>query len=258
MSSRLTATANWQSPTPTTTRAIAPDNIHLWRVGLTRSPAELAACNALLSPNERKRRDRLRGEPLQRRFAIARGILRYLLGRYLKCHPAAIQFGYGDRGKPYLAEPADALQFNLSHSHELALYAIAPPTCRAIGIDVEQLRSRPNADRLARRFFSPREADAIAALAGTRLDRDFLRLWTAKEAYLKATGAGLRGAIEQVEVDLSSPIGQAQLLGADNWTLQELALGNSYIGAVAIRDRDWKFAYWDLDLRDRAEILLVD
>lgn len=120
--------------------------------------------------------------------------------------PETWRFELGSHGKPRLAEPrlAGDLRFNLSHCRSLVAVAVARE--REVGIDVEAVsRTVPSAMDLARRYFSPREADALAAQRDeSQRQREFLRRWTAKEALVKATGHGLSLGLDQFEVDVEA------------------------------------------------------
>jgi 4'-phosphopantetheinyl transferase len=128
----------------------------------------------------------------RRRFVAARGLLPVLLARYLGAAPAAVAIRRDPGGKPRLDEPAD-LRFTVSHSDDLALYAVA--WRREVGIDVERIQPALDWARLADRFFSAPERAALAA-AGAHAATTFTRIWVGKEAYLKATGMGLAGGLD--------------------------------------------------------------
>jgi len=200
--------------------ALAADEVHLWR---SRLDPPLAGRS--LSADEWQRAQRMSG-PLRARFVTARESLRQVLGRYLQREPDAIAFEYGTRGKPRLRD--GSLHFSLSHSGDWGLIAIAT---REIGVDLEQVRPRP-ALQLARRFFSDCEAAAIARAPAADRDRIFLRMWTIKEARLKATGVGLVGSLARVAVDLSCP---GRCPGEPDWTIREVAIADGVIGAIAAR-----------------------
>lgn len=109
----------------------------MWRVDLDAPDVDLGP----LSADERARAARfLRDEP-RRRWQAGRGALRTVLGGYLGIAPAAVELRLGHRGKPALADPDASLRFNLSHSDELALIALARG--REVGIDVERIGERP-------------------------------------------------------------------------------------------------------------------
>ncbi|ERN43219.1 phosphopantetheinyl transferase [Rubidibacter lacunae KORDI 51-2] len=229
----------WQLPPSHLT--LPPQQIHIWCLPLT--DADIAGYCSLLSLDEQRRLNRLHGETLQRRFAVGRGRLRVLLGRYLERDPAELQFQYGKYGKPALRSSTPTVQFNLSHSGDLALCAVAPPDCRALGIDLECSRPLAAAE-LARQFFSPREAEAIALLPPEEGQRAFLRMWTLKEARLKATGVGISEGLAQVEVDLDHP---SRCPGEQEWTIGELTVGNGYFGAFAAIGHGWQCHYFQMN-----------
>jgi len=129
-------------------------DVHVWRVRLDgpgdRFPAP--------TTGEAARAARFVTGDLSRRYLRSHGALRAILGRYTK---APLDFGLGPHGKPYLPA-APELQFNLSHSHERALVAIAWGV--EIGVDVERFRSMSDCLALAERFFPPVDAAAFAEI----------------------------------------------------------------------------------------------
>jgi 4'-phosphopantetheinyl transferase len=158
------------------------DEIHIWRArldstwpragGLPPTERERAAC--LLPPNSR------------RRWVAARWALRSVLARYLDRHPAEIELCFGERGKPMLDDPGASLRFNLSHSAEVALIAVARG--REVGIDVQRFGARP---------------------------ADFYGEWTRREAIAKCHGVGLWAPLPAAAVAVSqidAPAGFAAAL----------------------------------------------
>lgn len=213
--------------------------VHVWRASLDQAVPRVGALLETLQPDERERAARFRFEDDRNRFIAARGILRDILARALGSTPGAVRFVYGPWGKPALAEPAPGdLQFNLSHSGGLALYAL---TCgRAVGIDVERIRPEVMREGIARRFFSPREVAALERLPEAERCAGFFRCWTRKEAYVKATGRGLLLPLDSFDVSLA-PGEPAALLGtrpdpaeACRWSLMHLEPGNGWVGALAV------------------------
>ncbi|MFL5582730.1 MAG: 4'-phosphopantetheinyl transferase family protein [Gemmatimonadaceae bacterium] len=175
-------------------RSAAPplgaDEVHVWSVRLDVGAERLDALGALLDADESARAARLVTPRHQRRFTVARGVLREVLGAYLGEAPAAVRLAYGARGKPRLAAPPPhrPLQFNVAHTADLALVAVT--LGRAVGADVE--RERP-IDHVAvsRRMFSPAERAALLALPPARQRAAFFECWAYKESYVKAHGDGL-------------------------------------------------------------------
>lgn len=137
---------------------------------------------------------------LHYRHDQGRAPLRAVLAAYLGMPAAAVTLQEGAGGKPQLAPMAGAdtppLDFNWSHSGDLAVVALARNL--ALGVDIEQASRRPRSLALAQRYFDRAEAAALAALAGKARTRAFLSLWCAKEAVLKATGAGISFGLERL------------------------------------------------------------
>jgi 4'-phosphopantetheinyl transferase len=97
-------------------------------------------------------------------------------------------------GRPKRAVNPEGRYLSLSHSHGLC--AVATDT-RPLGIDIEPSQRRPDWVAVARRWFSPIEQEWLF-----RADDpfSFLKVWTLKEAWLKATGRGIAGNLQTLEV----------------------------------------------------------
>jgi 4'-phosphopantetheinyl transferase len=132
------------------------------------------------------------------RQAAESEFVRALLGSYLRCESAAVRIDRDARGKP--AIHGERLCFNLAHSGDALLVGVADAL--AVGVDLETpSQPRPVLD-LARRYFAPAEAQALAALPEDRRQDAFLRLWTCKEAALKAQGQGISGGLASMVFSL--------------------------------------------------------
>lgn len=166
-----------------------------------------------------------------------------ILGHYVGAEPAELTFAVGEAGKPTLIGPVTRpLQFSLAHSGELVLVAVTGG--QAVGVDVERHRPVPAAADLAERYFSPEEREYLAAQAdAAAAERAFLRLWAAKEAFVKATGEGLQRPLDSFSVACGD--GDATRLlwqrddpaAAAHWWLTSFVPASGYVGAVAV-DRD--------------------
>lgn len=160
-----------------------------------------------------------------------------LLAVYLGIDAEAVRLAEGAYGRPAL-DPAQAmgLDFNWSHSGDQALIAVARGI--APGVDLEQLRPRPQAMRIARRYFTAAETAALAVLEGNARDRAFLALWTAKEAVLKALGRGIAFGLHRLEIMPRRDGFSLQAIEGDEpaqWQLQPLATDPAYVAALAWR-----------------------
>jgi len=130
--------------------------------------------------------------------------VRSLLAAYLSRSPCDLRICAAPGGKPFVLPLGDEahLRFNLSHSLGLSIVALSAE--HEVGADVEALREVPSALDLARRFFCPGEARALARHSGADLSAAFLRLWTRKEALLKAMATGLSSPLDLFEVSAPS------------------------------------------------------
>lgn len=220
--------------------------VHVW-VARTDLPAEeIRTLSALLDDDERARAARFRFEADQHRSIVARATLRRLLATYLGRPSHDLRFDFGPQGKPALRDAA--LEFNVSHSGPLVLLAFASGS--PIGVDVEQEKSERDRLAIARRFFAPAEAEAVARaedIAGA-----FYRTWTAKESVIKAVGGGL-------SIDLSSflvtpdrgaftPVDNVGLdPSLSGWYVQTLPEpGEGAHAAVAVRGSGWSVTVRDV------------
>jgi 4'-phosphopantetheinyl transferase len=233
---------------PPASLSLESQDIHLWCASLEQSAATLQKLARSLSDDEQERASRFRFPAHQQRFIAGRGILRTILGQYLAVAPAKFQFDYAAHGKPSLqrsvGEPE--LQFNLSHSQDLAVYAIARH--HPVGIDLEFLRPVADMQRLAQRFFSAQEYAAIQAFPSDRQQAAFFQYWTGKEALLKAIGQGLT-QLEAVEL-LCSDVGATVLrLGEttgrlENWSVQWFVPAPEYMAAIAVESPHLRILFW--------------
>ncbi len=229
--------------------ALSGSAVHVWRAALNLAEAQVAALGATLNADEQARAARLRVEDKRRAFVAARGILRDILGRYQGLSPSDIQFAYTAQGKPELAAAqAGGLHFNLAHSGDLALVALARG--RPLGVDLERKLPREAPDLLVERFFSAGERAAFGRVPPEHKALAFLLGWTRKEAYLKARGEGLTLPLNQFEVTLSP--GEPPALVADwhsppsatPWVLLDVEAGAGYVGALAVPGPVGELAAW--------------
>ena len=241
--------AHW-SAAPGRVPPASADEVHVWRFTLDPPEPALARFDPTLDDEERRRRDRFRTETLRRRFLAGRGSLRSILGAYLGCPAVEVAFAYGLHGKPRLADATAGVppvEFNLAHSHGLALCAVT--LGREVGVDVEAVRAFDNSERIIDRFFSPREqADFLALPEADRLAA-FFRGWSRKEAFLKATGTGLSTRLDSFDVTLG-PVAALLRVGDDPseaplWSLLDLHPGPGFAAAVATRGGGFEVRLWD-------------
>jgi 4'-phosphopantetheinyl transferase len=208
----------------------------VWLADRVRFGHALDRLEAMLDPAERGRAGRFRFESDRAVFVLGRGWLRFLLGRLTGVRPDAVSLAVAEHGKPFLpvgpGGPAPA--FNLSHSGDLALIAVAAGG--RLGVDVERIDPDRDVDPIADRFFSAREAATLAVLAPSLRRRAFYACWTRKEAYLKALGRGLSIPLKSFSVSLD-PGEAPELLESDGgvggWWLEDVSPSPSFAAALA-------------------------
>jgi 4'-phosphopantetheinyl transferase len=229
---------------------LAEDEVHVWRTSLGQSASASARLQLILSSDELERARRFYFEPDFRRSVIGRGWLRLLLGRILDLPGESLRFEYDSSGKPRLiATQEQRLQFSVSHSGSLILIAIAKG--RAVGADVEKIRTDLDLDDVAARFFSIKENEHLGSLIGLGKYEAFFTCWTRKEAYLKARGVGLSVPLDQFDVSFL-PNEEARLLEvrhdpgeARRWRLAPISVPTGYVASLAVEGSDWKLKCWD-------------
>jgi 4'-phosphopantetheinyl transferase len=238
----------WRSPPETL--VLGGDEVHVWRATLDQTPSQIQNFRRSLAADEQARAERFYFERDREHFIVARGVLRAILSGYLKRAPEGLSFCYSSHGKPALAGESggDAIRFNVSHSHGIALYAVTRG--REVGVDLEHIRSNLAVMEIAERFFSRREVAMLLALPTEEQREAFFRCWTRKEACLKARGEGLSLPLDQIDVSLA-PGEPASILGtqpdaseASRWSLHELAPAPGYAAALAVEGHGWRLACW--------------
>lgn len=145
----------------------------------------------MLTPDERKKRDRFRFEKDQHSCLITRALVRTVLSKYADVPPEAWRFITNDYGRPEIDMPRDArwLRFNVSHTNGLIGMIVARD--REVGVDVEDRDRTGRLLNVADRYFSPSEVEALHALPEEEQLERFFLYWTLKESYIKARGMGL-------------------------------------------------------------------
>ncbi len=228
-----------------------PNEVHVWKIYL-KAPWS-SENQEILSNDEKARARRFRFHTDGDRFIAARSSLRTVLARYLRTKPAELKFGVNPFGKPHLAPGQDqlGLRFNLSHSHEMALLAVARK--RDVGVDIEFMRRDFATDDIAQRFFSRSEVNQLESIASELKTKAFFNCWTRKEAYIKARGEGLSFPLDQFDVSFA-PNAPAALLAnrrdrkeVSRWSFQALCPAPEYAAALAVEAGFSRMCLWNFN-----------
>lgn len=201
---------------------LLPNHIHLWQIPLdlvrhANNTPDLNIRYAILSPEEQARADRFVFDKHRRRFILAHFALRQILSHYINISPEKIQFETLSHGKPKLSHEQryyqywtptksikQPLEFNLSHSKDIALLAIR--TEKMIGVDIEYHQDREFLG-IASHVFSEKECQILAELSDEQQIQSFFHVWAQKEAFIKAIGQGLSYPLKTLTVASLPPAG---------------------------------------------------
>jgi 4'-phosphopantetheinyl transferase len=216
--------------------------LHLWFVKLDEDLYENS--NApLLNADEMKRASRFHFELHRKRYITARAGLRSILGQYLDLSPQNVQIMATPEGKPFLKD-CD-LEFNVSHSHDLALYAFS--FRNPVGVDIEKMRHHYN-DAIAERFFSSEEYAQLSTLSPEQKRVLFFKLWTGKEALVKALGEGLRFPFSSFSIPAQGHVKEIQLQNQgvpQLWYLENVDLFPDYQAAFVTQQKITQISYFE-------------
>ena len=214
------------------------DQVHLWSAQLDLGQGWPEQGLALLSAEERERAQRFRFDRHRERYIAGRFVLRSLLSAYVQTPPARLELAAGEEGKPYLLlpEPGRGLFFNQSESQGRSLIALSRE--REVGVDLEWMDPRLEVRELAKVALTREETESLRGLPDPRRRELFYALWTAKEAFLKGLGTGLRIAPNQVAVDLSKESVSVSIrsgASARDWSLWSFEPWEGFKAALAVR-----------------------
>jgi 4'-phosphopantetheinyl transferase len=233
---------------------LAAKEADVWLIPLSGQESQDPSDFRPLSEDEVQRAYRFHFDRDRHRFIAARAAMRSILAQYLGTAPEELSFSYTPKGKPELPPSSrqPALQFNLSHSRDFALLAVARHA--RIGADIECIDPERATGDIAARFFSPAEISTLEALPAAARVEAFFQCWTRKEAYVKALGAGLSVPLDSFDVAFGPGVPPALLRLEDSssaaspWTMYDIVVPPGYAAAVAVeglqyqlRLREWQF-----------------
>lgn len=214
-----------------------PPLITVWRIPLNVCDKVFAQLQLLLSDEESCTAAQFKSDIHRRRYIVRHGAMRRILSLETECAPNELRFLAASFGKPLLENPFGRVQFNLSHSADIALLAICP--YGAVGVDIEVQEPLVDFDGLVTQVCSSAEAQLV--VAGADAEQMFYRCWVGKEAVLKCLGYGLRNSIKELEVldahghlmcSPALPVEWSNSGTVDLHLLDKLPQG--FVGAVAV------------------------
>lgn len=218
----------------TTEFLIEDHSIHLWQLFLPDFFHQEKDLLALLNEEELERANRFYFPEHRSRFLTARAMLRKILSLYSHQNAKEIIFSYGSRGKPFLKHNPLNIQFNVSHSYEMAVYALTKT--HDIGVDIERIETKDH-DDIAKRYFSPKEFEDLQKLAPEQRQPFFYKIWSRKEAVIKALGEGLYAPLENFSVSLEKNSEDIEIVHNEQrytYHLESFAVPAGYEAAFAV------------------------
>lgn len=226
--------------------------VWVWLVRTDVPAPVLDRLTAFLDDEERTRAQTMSSELDRQRYIVAHGAVRAIVARQLGAPVPEIRWARGPHGKPELTGVWTGMHANLSHSGELCM--VAACASRPVGVDIQRLEPRLDTTRMAARYFTPREAGAVAAARATGDHVDlFARLWARKEAVIKAGGGrlvpGLRVDVQPVDAPIV--VGEPDSAAPDRYRVTDVAAPAGFRAAVALRgpegyrviQRQWRWRY---------------
>lgn len=227
----------WPARVP---KALAPGEVQVWAWTFGEEERDVEVLSSWLSEEEIERLQRFHFLKHRIQFAASHANLRRILGSYLNCHAKSISFAAGPYGKPALdtEHVENQISFNLTHSETVGLLAVGSEI--EVGIDVETVR--PIGPDVANGHFSAREMNELNTLHGDAWIEGFYRIWTRKEALLKAEGVGLNLPLADFDVSVMTGAPAALLAWRPtvdfsySWVLHPLAPAEGVIGALAMSE----------------------
>ena len=228
---------------------LVPGEVHLWtlRMDLEKDPVDRLLM--FLAPEEKRKASFFKFEAVRQNYIVTQAVLRLLLSSYLNIRPGEVKLGAHKKGKPFLINEKP-IYFNLSHSHEMCVYAFSPDG--EVGIDIEKIRDLPDIDQLIEKNLTPGEKKYFTGNPEMRKNR-FFQFWTYKESYLKAIGEGMRLTPENLE--FSSEDGTITLRSVNygfetaEWIFKGFSRTGNFTGTLTYTGRKSVIREMSIELR---------
>lgn len=232
-------------------------NLIVWTINLKKGENYIAYFKDKLSKDEITKSHAFRFKKDRNCYIVTRGVLKIILGFYLKKKPEQIVFSYNSYGKPRLFSNEYNLNFNVSHSGDFAIIGFLKNY--EIGVDIEKCKTNLDVYDIAQSYFSLKEIEALNKVSNEEKYSAFFRCWTRKEAFIKAQGSGLSFPLNKFTVSIDK---EAYLLETLwdieerlNWHMKSFSLFKDYVCAVATKSRiksfqinDWDFTNLNLSI----------
>jgi 4'-phosphopantetheinyl transferase len=218
-----------------------PGEVHVWNLYLPKSLQDIDLQLTYLSSEEKERAAKFYFAKDKVRFIQNRYLLRSIIARYMDIEISEVEFKYNKHGKPQLADDEVRLFFNISHSHDFTVLAFSKEY--ELGIDVELVKKEEDISYFINTdIFTPKEITMLKSQDGSNIPGAFYKLWSAKEAYVKALGIGLSIPLNTIETNITEENG-IRLLNAkaesckSHYLVELQNIHHDYIGTLALPEK---------------------
>jgi 4'-phosphopantetheinyl transferase len=228
---------------------IEDNQVHVWQARIDNSSVYSEDTSSTLSQDERERAHKFQFQKDREHFILRHYQLRLILSKYCGCQPHEIKFRYNSYKKPFIFMPEfKEIKFNISFSHDLMLVGLNRH--KDIGIDIEKVHEIHDLETVAVNNFSSRELKIL----NETLDKTktFFKIWTRKEAFIKATGKGMYYPLKTFCVNINSTGNCEHLvifnrpIRSKQWRIAELNTSEGYIASLAIKSNKFQISYFQL------------
>jgi 4'-phosphopantetheinyl transferase len=217
--------------------------IHIYLIDSRKINIPEKAIIQCLTEEEIFRADKFKCSIDKRLFLLSRYYLKNFIGEYLNLSPEKIKISQSKSGKPYLNDKINSnLKFNYSHSGDYIIYAFT--TDNEIGVDIEEIKDISEIDELSRTHFSDEELSIYFELENPDEKKQlFYKIWTRKEALLKAEGSGITIDLKSLTVLTTNEKKSNQIKVKflnQEWSVSDLFIDVNYASSVAINSDSCK------------------
>lgn len=219
--------------------ALSNAEIHIFRICINNQLEKLSFYTNLLDTEELLRAARFFRREDKERFIICRGALKQLLGSYLQTKPHTIKIILNEQKKPVIKD-SPYLHFNISHSQKCIAFAISDSS---VGIDVEYINENFEFHAIAQTCFTITEMLSLNENCNPAYQ--FFKIWTRKEALLKADGKGLNDDMNKSDCLNDCSVNEIAGSGNDTYTINSFEIDKNYIAGIAYSGREKKLRFYD-------------
>lgn len=232
---------------------LGQNKIQIWSCFLDQTEQIVSGCYSILSNEEKSRAGKLKFTELRNRWVLSRGVLRLLLSNYYNCSPKEMKFIFNEFSKPLLSKVLNGneISFNLAHSDNLAVYIFSQN--RRIGIDLEKTQDLADMEALTELFLNEYEKKWYNKISLANRKEIFYRIWTCKEAYIKAIGKGFSFSPNKIVLEFNSKqeLFFKEITGDNDfetWKIVEFETNPNFVSSAVIEGNDFTMEQFHLNL----------